>query len=425
MLSKEDNELITQTGPGTPGGEFLRRYWHPVALSEELPVGGAPVPLRILGEELVLFRDEFERPGLLDRFCAHRQADLSYGRIECGGLRCLYHGWVYDISGSCLEQPAAGPGSRYHERVQQNAYPCQEVAGMVFAYMGPDDPPLLPGYEFFDASDENRVVTKAYHRCNWLQGNEGSVDPVHTSFLHRVMGGEDADWMAVEGSEATHQELLDERVVPDIKVVETDYGLQVLTLREVGDDRVFVRVESVLFPNGGAYGGPAAAPEHRGYGVNWHVPIDDHSHWKFLFAFSKDRPLPKEEYFGAKDGEITESYMFVRSPENRFLQDRAAMADKTFSGIGYSFNVHDALMVETMGPIVDRSKEHLGVEDRAIVAYRRQIRKAIEAVQQGRDPLFVVRDPGSNRFEYLAGHRVIPKDADWRTEWKLEVPVAS
>src|SRR5919199_380087 len=137
MLTAEQNALITRTGPGTPGGDLMRRYWHPVALREELPPGGAPIPVRILGEDLVLFRDEFGRPGLMGLHCPHRGADLSYGRIEDGGLRCLYHGWLFDVQGRCLEQPGEPAGSTFYERIRQRAYPCLERARMIFAYLGP------------------------------------------------------------------------------------------------------------------------------------------------------------------------------------------------------------------------------------------------------------------------------------------------
>ncbi|HZT05959.1 MAG TPA: Rieske 2Fe-2S domain-containing protein, partial [Chloroflexota bacterium] len=148
MLTKKENERLTRVGPGTPAGELLRRYWQPAALSEELPRGSAPLPIRLLGEDLVLFRDEEETPGLLGLHCAHRGADLSYGRLEDGGLRCIYHGWLYDRTGRCLEQPGEPAGSRFHERVRQTAYPCIERSGVIFAYLGPGKPPLFPAYEF-------------------------------------------------------------------------------------------------------------------------------------------------------------------------------------------------------------------------------------------------------------------------------------
>src|SRR6266487_2647959 len=143
-MLKQENDLLTQTGRGTPCGELMRRYWQPAALSEELPVGGAPVPVRLLGEDLVLFRDDQGRPGLLGLHCAHRGADLSYGRLEGGGLRCIYHGWLYDVTGRCLEQPGEPAGSTFHERIRQTAYPCREMGGLIYAYMGPGDPPQLP-----------------------------------------------------------------------------------------------------------------------------------------------------------------------------------------------------------------------------------------------------------------------------------------
>src|SRR5216684_1591436 len=148
MLTKEQNDLLTQTGPGTPGGALLRCYWQPVALAEELPPGGAPLPVRVLGEELVLFRDDQGRPGLLGLHCSHRGADLSYGRVEAGGLRCLYHGWLYDAAGRCLEQPGEPAGSTFHERIRQTAYPCVERGGLILAYLGPGEAPLPPDYEF-------------------------------------------------------------------------------------------------------------------------------------------------------------------------------------------------------------------------------------------------------------------------------------
>src|SRR5919109_5296208 len=191
MLSKEDNELITRTGPGTPCGELMRRYWQPAALAEELPAGGAPLPIRLLGEDLVLFRDDQGRPGLLGIHCAHRGADLSYGRLEDGGLRCIYHGWLYDRSGRCLEQPGEPAGSTFHERIRQTAHPCREVAGYIFAYLGPGEPPLLPNFEFLTTDDGHRYAAKRLNECNFLQGLEGTYDPQHLCFLHLIYAAQD------------------------------------------------------------------------------------------------------------------------------------------------------------------------------------------------------------------------------------------
>src|SRR5206468_6282084 len=186
MFTAEENELVTRVGPGTPVGELMRRYWQPAALSEELPAGGPPLPVRLLGEDLVLFRDPSGRPGLLGIHCSHRGADLSYGRLEDGGLRCIYHGWLYDTNGRCLEQPGEPAGSTFHERIRHPAYPCMERAGVIFAYLGPGEPPLLPAYEFLTVAPEHCWVGKIFTECNYLQGNEGNQDPVHLAFLHVI-----------------------------------------------------------------------------------------------------------------------------------------------------------------------------------------------------------------------------------------------
>ena len=185
MLSREENELLTRTGPGTAAGDLLRAYWQPAALSEELPAGGAPVPLRLMSEDLVLFRDDAGRPGLLGLHCSHRGADLSYGRIEDGGLRCLYHGWLYDVDGDCLDQPGEPEGSTFNEKVHHLAYPCAEVGGIIYAYMGRGEPPPMPAFEFITAPVESRSNAKVLVECNYLQGAEGNFDPTHLSFLHQ------------------------------------------------------------------------------------------------------------------------------------------------------------------------------------------------------------------------------------------------
>src|ERR1700722_8462227 len=174
MLTQEQNDALTRTSPGTDGGELLRRYWQPIALASELPSGGAPVPVDILGEELVLFRDQSGRLGLLDRHCCHRGTDLSFGRLEDGGLRCLYHGWLYDIDGTCLEQPAEPKTSTFKDKVRQTSYPVVEKGGAFFTYMGPGEPPLFPNYDFFHYPAEHLHAAKVHVDCNYLQANEGN-----------------------------------------------------------------------------------------------------------------------------------------------------------------------------------------------------------------------------------------------------------
>ena len=204
MLTKEQNDLLTQTGPGTPCGDFLRSYWQPVATAEEMPMGGDPLPIRILSEDLVLFRDEKDRLGLVGRHCPHRGTDLSYGRIENGGLRCLYHGWLFDIHGQCLEQPAER--RQFCHTVHLASYPVQEKGGAIWTYMGKGEPPLIPDFQFLMGPEANRQTFRTKQMCNWLQGLESSIDPVHTTYLHRLRPGNRSirsgnDVLSLRGSE--------------------------------------------------------------------------------------------------------------------------------------------------------------------------------------------------------------------------------
>ena len=305
MLSKEENDLLTLTGPGTPCGDLMRRYWQPAALSEELS-SGAPLPVRLFGEDLALFRDDAGRPGLLGIHCSHRGADLSYGRIEDGGLRCIYHGWLYDVNGRCLEQPGEPAGSTFHERIRHPAYPCQEVGGMIYTYMGPGEPPLLPPYEFVGVPESHRGNTKVFQDCNYLQGNEGNLDPTHLSFLHRLFTEDENSAQAYNARD----------VSPTIEAEETDYGLRIYCVRKAGPDKNYVRVTNYVIPNFSAVSGTA-----DGYTVNWHVPIDDTHHWRYMIRFSRSAPVDRNNRWTGRSQEVTADYRMVRNRANRYLQD--------------------------------------------------------------------------------------------------------
>src|SRR5579862_4017441 len=316
MLTEEQNRLLTLTGPGTPGGQLLRRYWQPVALFEELPAGGDPLAVDILGEELVLFRDADGRPGLLARHCAHRGADLSYGRVEDGGLRCLYHGWLYDACGTCLDQPGEPAGSEFHTKIRQRAYPCQEAGGLILAYLGPGEPPLLPAYEFLTAPDEQLYVNKVHHECNYLQANEGNIDPGHLSFLHRFLQ-EDKPRM-VNGTEVGYYTLLGQHLAPEIEIEETDYGLRISTVRDANPGQRYLRVSNFIFPNFSSFPGNTGGD---GYSINWHVPIDDTHHWKYQIVYRRGGPLDKALIRQQNAAELDEGYHLRRNRSNRYLQD--------------------------------------------------------------------------------------------------------
>ncbi|MBM2811559.1 MAG: phthalate 4,5-dioxygenase [Chloroflexi bacterium] len=402
MLTSNENDLLTRTGPGDPGGELLRRYWQPVALAEELPTGGAPLPVKLLGEDLVLFRDERGRPGLLGIHCAHRGADLSYGRLEDGGIRCIYHGWLYDRTGRCLEQPGEPAGSTFHQRIRQTAYSCVEAGGLILAYLGPGEAPLLPDYEFFTAPSEYVAPTKALVACNYLQANEGNFDPVHLSFLHRRIESDD--------------DLHVKDVTPTIDVEETAFGARVYAIRRVAVDSNFVKVRAFIMPNLGA----AAGDGGGGYQVNWHVPIDDTSHWRYMILFRRTTPFDEGDRRSFRNG-VNADYKQSRNRGNRYLQDRAEMKLGTYTGMGAEFLTHDTAATEGEGLIQDRTQEHLGYTDRAIVALRQMLLSAVRDVQEGRDPPHVVRDPAANHFADIeVTQGLVPSSDSWRGFWKRD-----
>lgn len=393
MLTAEQNRLLTETGPGTPGGDLLRRYWQPVALTADLPPAGAPLPVRVLGEDLVLYRDEQGQPGLLGLHCPHRGADLSYGRLEDGGLRCLYHGWLFDRGGRCLDQPGEPAGSTFKDRIRQTAYPCQEAAGLILAYLGSDAPPLLPAYPFLRAPDTHVAVIKIWQACNYLQANEGNIDPAHLSFLHRSLQEQDTQRRVVAEIGKTANTLVSQDLAPTIDFAKTDFGLRICSLRTVAPDRDYLRITNFVLPNLSAFNGETSGAPYHGHSVNWHVPIDDTHHWKYMLAFSRQAPLDHAALRERYAAELGPDHRLVRDPSNRYQQDRAEMQTTTFTGLGRLFAVHDSWATQGEGAIQDRTTEHLGYGDKVITAARRLLLRAIADVQAGREPPHVVRDP--------------------------------
>ncbi len=414
MLTKEENDFLTRTGPGTTCGELIRRYWQPAALSEELPLGGAPLPVRLLGEDLVLFRDDDGRPGLLGIHCSHRGADLSYGRVEDGGLRCIYHGWLYDRTGRCLEQPGEPSGSTFHERIRQTAYPCIERNGFIFTYMGPGEPPLLPNYDFLVHGEEHVFVTKIFSECNYLQGNEGNIDLLHVSFLHysrRDLQAQDGSAANAPGANGSISELAHRGSAPYMERCEAelvDVGLRVCKIRTLNDEENYIRVGTFMMPN--MYAFPAG-------GLNWHVPIDDTHHWKYVVSFDRDKPYDKDELRRNRDKFTpAPSFMPIANKGTRFLQDRGSMIGESYSGIDMRyFAAQDLCTTEGAGPIQDRTNEHLAPNDAPIVIARKLMVAAMKDVQEGRDPPAIVRDPAKNHFpSVVATYGVIPSSVSWK-----------
>ncbi|MFM9968138.1 MAG: Rieske 2Fe-2S domain-containing protein, partial [Burkholderiales bacterium] len=345
-------DLPVRTGPGTPGGELLRRYWQPVALCSDVAEGGAPYPLRILGEDLVLFRGGDGRVGLLGLHCAHRQADLSYGRVEDGGLRCVYHGWLFDVDGHCLQQPGEANGGAHRDRVKQLAYPCLERGGAIWAYMGPGEAPLFPAWPAINAPEEFRFTYRWYSNCNYLQANEGNIDPIHTSYLHSFQTEDEARRDALRTG--ITQDIFGVDTAPRLSVRDVRWGLRLLTERNIpGGGKTLLRVTNFILPNGCAIGGAETPFGTGGASMFFHVPIDDVSHYRMEFTFHSKAALPKAVMAERYRGEVDEKGLPKRRPENRYLQNREEMK-RSYVGMGRNFPSHDLFITESQGAIMDR-----------------------------------------------------------------------
>jgi len=417
MLTKEENDLLTQTGSGTPMGNLIRRFWQPAALSEELPPGAPPLSLRLLDEDLVLFRDNHGRPGLLGNRCSHRGVDLSYGRVEDGGLRCIYHGWLYDIHGHCLEQPGEPTESEFHIQVRHLAYPCREMGGIIFTYMGPGTAPQFPKYEPLTVPQENRHIEKFFVDCNYLQSFEGGVDPSHVSYLHRSLRQDDRvdrfQRLSVKAADdSSSPDLLKgaaENLTPAIDAEVSGLGLRMFSFRPLGP-KSLVRITTNMLPNSSAVPGATAAD---GYTLAWHVPVDDTHTCRYSVHFTRSRPMDKEARLKMSGPEATKDYRPIRNMDNRYLQNREEMKTSTYSGFGHSVPIQDVVVVQLQGTIQDRTQERLGYTDRALVTMRLLLLKAVRDLGAGREvdsrPLPVVISES------------IPASEDWRSYAKRRI----
>ncbi|MSQ52921.1 MAG: phthalate 4,5-dioxygenase [Betaproteobacteria bacterium] len=404
-------ELPVHTGPGTAGGDLLRRYWQPIALCSDVVEGGAPLPLKIMSEDLVLFRGGDGRVGLLGLHCSHRQADLSYGRVEDGGLRCVYHGWVFDVNGRCLQQPAEPVGGAHRDRVKHLSYPCLECGGAIWTYMGPGEAPLFPAYPAINAPEEYRFTYRWHSNCNYLQANEGNIDPIHTSYLHAFQTEEEARHDALRTG--ITQDIFGLDTAPRLSVRDARWGLRLLTERRIPESgKILLRVTNFVMPNGCAIGGAETPFGAGGASMFFHVPIDDTSHYRMEFTFHSKAALPRAVMAARYHDEVDERGLPKRKPENRYLQNREEMK-RSYLGMGRNFPSHDLFVTESQGAIMDRDAENLVSSDLAIVRSRRLLAEAMEAVRAGRDPLGVDRDKSKNDYrDLLVLTETIEADAD-------------
>ena len=413
MLATAQNELITQTGPGTPMGEVFRRYWQPVATSEEITPGGKPVQVKVMSEDLVLFRDDYGRPGLLGLRCSHRLTSLAYGRVEDGGIRCAFHGWLYDIDGRCLQQPGEPAESSFKDKIRHPSYPCRELGGLVFAYMGPPDKqPPLPPFETLVRGDGSRKADYHPINSNYLQNVEGALDPIHSTYLHMDR------WSKVK-----EHVLKQPHLVVDLD--ETYYGVS----------RRASRVPEALAPGTSREGAPRNTAIRYSYGhffmpdgfmairqqamrgdrdkvatlksQSWYVPIDDEHCRRYLVSFTN---LSFTDGASMDYGIVKADYV-APGPENDYGRDYDGV--DTISGIplqdpnqgtlkGLLFQ--DTMVNETQGPIADRTKEHLGVGDRLLIMVRKQLQQSVDDVANGRDPKFSRPEPDDEGLVRVCGH---------------------
>ena len=392
MLSAADNELLTRTGPDTPVGDLFRRFWMPALLSQELPEPDCPpVRVKIMGEELVAFRDTEGRVGLVDPRCPHRGANLFFGRNEQCGLRCVYHGWKFDVTGRCVDLPTLPPDSTFRDRVRITAYPAREWGEFVWVYLGPAGPlPELPDLEFALVPPAHRFVSKKLQQCNWAQAAEGGIDTAHFSFLHMPVtasDGESDEIMRRSSADRDRTRWMRDDPMPEFHVVSHEAGLLIGASRRADGTELYWRVSQFLLPNHGL--APNAFAGENYHGQTW-VPITDELCWVYCYTWNPVRPLTETERQRLRAGQsvhsdVDEQWVPRRNRDNDYLIDRVDQKLRTFTGIR-GISEQDACIQDSQGGIADRTREHLGPTDAAIIQFRRLMLGAARDLRGGLEP---------------------------------------
>ena len=437
-MKAELNERITRVGPGTPGGALLRHYWQPVALLDEFDPALDPAmalrpvkAVRVLGQDLVLFRNAEGGYGLLDRDCPHRGADLAYGRNEGDGLRCPFHGWKFDVSGQCTETPGEPAGSKLCSRIRQRSYPLLEKAGTLFAWLGPEGstPPPFPALDCFEAPASHSFAFKGLWQCNWLQSLEVGIDPAHASYLHRFFNDgslEDSYGKQFRGASAGEvggerwpmTRVMREFGQPEISFEAMPYGLRLTALRKMTDALTHVRVTNAVFPQ------TFVIPLSETMTITqMHVPVDDtHNYW-YAFFTSFDGPVDKTTMRNQRLATVTlPGYVPKSGRHNHWGFNAEEQHNRTYLGMGEDdINVHDQWACESMGSIQDRTREHLGTTDKVILANRRMLLQALDTVEQGGIPPGVA---DARLHDQISGPDTVDGIApaqDWQAWWQAAV----
>jgi phthalate 4,5-dioxygenase oxygenase subunit len=382
MLTREENDLLTQVGAGTPMGDMMRRYWLPAALSSEIAEpDGTPRRVRLLGENLVAFRDSSGRAGVMDELCPHRGASLVLARNENNALQCLYHGWRIAADGEIVETPSEPEDSDFKDRIRHVAFPVRELGGVVWVYMGPPGTePQVPDFAWTHLPPENVSVIKMRIECNWAQGLEGVIDSAHSNFLHSSEIIPSASAANLGGASVFHRTDVTRQVDrpsndgrPRMETQDTAYGFRYAAIRKPlrdAEKNKYIRVSLFAAPFYGFF------PTPEGYGaMQAFVPVDDETTHFYFAQYCFNGPVDHENLayrVGARMGiDIDENFRKIRTAANNFLQDRELMkSGKSFSGI-FGVNTQDMAVQESMGRIYDRTREHLGVSDVAVIRFRR------------------------------------------------------
>ena len=410
MLTKEQNDLVTQTGPGTQMGRLFRSYWLPALLAEELPENDCPpVRVKLLGERLIAFRDSSGNYGLMDEFCPHRGVSLWFGRNEDDGLRCPYHGWKFDHTGQCVDVPSEPAANGFCQKVKLTAYPMVKRGDVLWTYMGPADQlPPLPEWEFCMVPSEQTFTSKRFQECNWLQALEGGIDSSHVSWLHRGDIGHDPLFKGAKGNEYNLGDL-----APVFEVVQSDGGLYIGARRNAENEQYYWRVTQFVMPCF------TMIPPRGDYPMHGHfwVPIDDDNCWAWSYDFHPTRPLTVGERTAMMAGKgvhvVLEpgTYRSAANKDNDYLMDRNKQKlGLTYSGVD-GIAMQDASLQESMGPIVDRTKENLVGTDNGIIMARMRLMRAAKALaEKGTVPPGV--DLAHQRVRSAA--MVLPRDQHYK-----------
>ena len=396
MLTAEDNVLLTRTGPGTPMGDLFRRFWQPVLLSEELPTPDCdPVRIKVLSENLVAFRDTDGNVGVLDVNCPHRRASLFFGRNEECGLRCVYHGWKFDVNGDCVDMPSEPAESNFKDKVKITAYPARDYGSCIWIYMGPiETMPELPQLEWATVPETHRNVRRWLQESNYMQSTEGEIDTSHVSFNHRWFDLSKAPRQNLARRMKNGQPMNNMDGAPQLTVKETDYGFVYGSRRDVGDGEYYWRVTQFILP----FYSLIPNPGDREGGRCW-VPMDDEHISVFQYSVSTDEPFTDEQRnlmnvspekllrvkYEFADGSVVDTWQPERQMHNDFLIDRDMQRTVNYTGIA-SGREQDMAMTDSMGSIGDRTKEHLGTSDTAIISGRRILLRMARELQEGIEP---------------------------------------